>query len=338
MIAVHGDAAEVALGEAQAVLAMVQDEERRGRLADLVAAVQEGELGDDEAQALEELIELGLSTRPHPQRLRARGRAGRAEDVSPAARRPRALGEREGGQLGARRARGQRAREREGAVGRSRRVRRLGRGRRARAERQARSRGRAHPLRRRLMADGQHYFACLDLNGRDCLVVGGGNVGHEKVVGPARRGRARHRRRAGDLRRGRRAAGRAAAPRVPRLRSRRTPARDRRDVRRRGQPARVRRRRGAQSLLQRRRRPGALLVHPAGRAPARADRRRRLDGRRVACARSGAPRPVRVAGRRRARVARVRAAQPASVGEGEPPRPTRSAATTSASRVTEALG
>ncbi len=62
MIAVRGDAAEVALGEAQAVLAMVQDDERRGRLADLVAAVQEGELGDDEAQALEELIELGLST------------------------------------------------------------------------------------------------------------------------------------------------------------------------------------------------------------------------------------------------------------------------------------
>src|SRR3977135_4463860 len=55
-------AAEVALGEAQAVLALVQDAERRGRLADLVAAVQDGELGDDEAQALEELIELGLST------------------------------------------------------------------------------------------------------------------------------------------------------------------------------------------------------------------------------------------------------------------------------------
>jgi hypothetical protein len=55
-------AAEVALGEAQAVLAMVQDDERRGRLADLVAAVQEGELADDEAQALEEIIELGLST------------------------------------------------------------------------------------------------------------------------------------------------------------------------------------------------------------------------------------------------------------------------------------
>jgi hypothetical protein len=62
VIAVRGEAAEVALGEAQAVLALVQDDERRGRLADLVAAVQEGELGEDEAQALEELIDLGLST------------------------------------------------------------------------------------------------------------------------------------------------------------------------------------------------------------------------------------------------------------------------------------
>jgi HAMP domain-containing protein len=62
LIAVRGEAAEVALGEAQAVLAMVSDEERRGRLADLVAAVQDGELDDDTAQALEELIELGLST------------------------------------------------------------------------------------------------------------------------------------------------------------------------------------------------------------------------------------------------------------------------------------
>jgi len=62
LIALRGEAAEVALGEAQAVLALVQDGERRGRLADLVAAVQDGELGEDEAQALEELIELGLSS------------------------------------------------------------------------------------------------------------------------------------------------------------------------------------------------------------------------------------------------------------------------------------
>ena len=58
----RGDAAEVALGEAQAVLALVHDAERRGRLADLVAAVQDGELGDEDAQSLEELLELGLQS------------------------------------------------------------------------------------------------------------------------------------------------------------------------------------------------------------------------------------------------------------------------------------
>jgi hypothetical protein len=62
VIAVRGDAAGVALGEAQAVLALVHDPERRGRLADLVAAVQDGELGEDDAQSLEELLELGLQS------------------------------------------------------------------------------------------------------------------------------------------------------------------------------------------------------------------------------------------------------------------------------------
>ena len=58
----RGDAADVALGEAQAVLALVHDPERRGRLADLVAAVQDGEVGDEDAQSLEELLELGLQS------------------------------------------------------------------------------------------------------------------------------------------------------------------------------------------------------------------------------------------------------------------------------------
>jgi hypothetical protein len=61
-IAVRGEAAEVALGEAQAVLAMVQDEERRGRLADLVAAVVDGSVEGEDAESLEELLELGLQT------------------------------------------------------------------------------------------------------------------------------------------------------------------------------------------------------------------------------------------------------------------------------------
>lgn len=61
-VTLNGEAREVALGEAQAVLAMVQDEERRGRLAALVAAIHDGEVADDEAAALEELLELGLQT------------------------------------------------------------------------------------------------------------------------------------------------------------------------------------------------------------------------------------------------------------------------------------
>jgi hypothetical protein len=61
-VKVSGDAAEVARAEAQAVLAMVQDEGRRLRLADLVAAVDEGVVGEDDAAALAELLELGLTS------------------------------------------------------------------------------------------------------------------------------------------------------------------------------------------------------------------------------------------------------------------------------------
>ena len=56
-------AAEVALAEATAgVLAMVQDGDRRGRLADLIAAIEDGAVEGECAQALEELLELGLQT------------------------------------------------------------------------------------------------------------------------------------------------------------------------------------------------------------------------------------------------------------------------------------
>ena len=51
---------EVALAEAQTVLAMVEDAAFRGELADLIAAIQEGELGPDERSTLEQLLELGL--------------------------------------------------------------------------------------------------------------------------------------------------------------------------------------------------------------------------------------------------------------------------------------
>ena len=61
-VKLRGEAAEVALGEAQAVLSMVADPERRGRLGDLIAAIGEGEVSGDDAQALEELLELGLQS------------------------------------------------------------------------------------------------------------------------------------------------------------------------------------------------------------------------------------------------------------------------------------
>jgi hypothetical protein len=41
---------------------MVQDETRRGRVADVVAAVEGGEVEGDDADALAELLELGLAT------------------------------------------------------------------------------------------------------------------------------------------------------------------------------------------------------------------------------------------------------------------------------------
>ena len=53
---------DLALAEAQAVRALVQDDDRREKLAALVAAVQEGEVAGDDAEALEELLELGLQS------------------------------------------------------------------------------------------------------------------------------------------------------------------------------------------------------------------------------------------------------------------------------------
>jgi hypothetical protein len=61
-VRVRGEAAAVSRAEAQAVLAMVSDEQRRARLADVVAAVDDGQVGGDDAAALGELLELGLQT------------------------------------------------------------------------------------------------------------------------------------------------------------------------------------------------------------------------------------------------------------------------------------
>ena len=57
-----GEAQEVALAEAQAVRAMASDDGYRERLAGLVGAASEGEVGEEDAATLEELLELGLQS------------------------------------------------------------------------------------------------------------------------------------------------------------------------------------------------------------------------------------------------------------------------------------
>lgn len=61
-VAVQGEAREVVLAEAQAVHAMAVDERMRDRLAELVAAATDGEIGDSEADIAESVLELGLQS------------------------------------------------------------------------------------------------------------------------------------------------------------------------------------------------------------------------------------------------------------------------------------
>jgi hypothetical protein len=61
-IALKGEAQEVALAEAQTVLSMAQNDEMRARLAELVSAIDEGDVAGDSAGLLESVLELGLQT------------------------------------------------------------------------------------------------------------------------------------------------------------------------------------------------------------------------------------------------------------------------------------
>ena len=61
-IALKGEAREVALAEAQTVQSMARDETMRSRLAELVSAVDDGDVGGDAAELLESVLELGLQT------------------------------------------------------------------------------------------------------------------------------------------------------------------------------------------------------------------------------------------------------------------------------------
>jgi hypothetical protein len=61
-LALKGEAQEVALAEAQTVLSMAQNDEMRARLAELVSAIEEGDIAGDTAELLESVLELGLQT------------------------------------------------------------------------------------------------------------------------------------------------------------------------------------------------------------------------------------------------------------------------------------
>jgi hypothetical protein len=61
-VVLSGEAQEVALAETQAVLAMARDERYRGRLESLLASAQEGAVDGEEAETLQELLEVGLQS------------------------------------------------------------------------------------------------------------------------------------------------------------------------------------------------------------------------------------------------------------------------------------
>ena len=125
-------------------------------------------------------------------------------------------------------------------------------------------------------------MACLDLEGRHCLVVGGGSVGLEKASGLI-------------------ACGARVTVVSPTLDdrfadfdvdwiARRYQRWDLRghflvvaaNVGPQGERKGLPRRRTARNAVQRRRRPGPVQLHPPSRPSRRPDRRRRLDGRRLA--------------------------------------------------------
>jgi hypothetical protein len=62
VIDLKGEAREVALAEVQTVHSMARDDAMRDRLAELVAAIDDGAVGDEPAELLESVLELGLQT------------------------------------------------------------------------------------------------------------------------------------------------------------------------------------------------------------------------------------------------------------------------------------
>jgi hypothetical protein len=61
-LTLRGEAQEVALAEAQAVLALARNDDYRARLASLQAAATDGEVDGEDAETLQELLEVGLQS------------------------------------------------------------------------------------------------------------------------------------------------------------------------------------------------------------------------------------------------------------------------------------
>ena len=61
-LTLKGEAREVALAETQSVHAMARDDQMRERTAELLAAVDEGEVESGPAELLESIFELGLQS------------------------------------------------------------------------------------------------------------------------------------------------------------------------------------------------------------------------------------------------------------------------------------
>ena len=62
LVALKGEAREVALAEAQTVQSLARDDSMRSKLAELVSAVDDGGVDGDSAELLESVLELGLQT------------------------------------------------------------------------------------------------------------------------------------------------------------------------------------------------------------------------------------------------------------------------------------